>query len=97
MEMYTLLSEADFKGVVKFIDQTGIPAWEENLEILNHMEEFEGLSEDEKVNTAELRRYCNLRIESYHLMAKALSESSDRYDDRIEQLNAEIKELLLNL
>ena len=51
---------------------------------------IKGIEDDYLKQNENFIQYCNLRIESYRLINKALIENSDQYDKRIKQINEEI-------
>lgn len=94
LELFTVLESSDTQTATAFIQKTGIPAWEENLKIIHALDTIKGLYPELKEHNQFLIEYSNLRIESYELIRKALSEGTDMYDDRIFEINDKIEELL---
>ena len=93
-EALTLFNKIDKESpnrVIEFIDSTGIPKWEENIRILNELDKIKGLYKQLLKQDELLRNYCNLRIESYRLIKKALMENSKIYDQQIENINYKIE------
>lgn len=84
---YAFLSPDDFSD-------TGIPAWQKNLQILDELDSIEGLYKEFKDQNQVLREYCKLRIESYQLIRKAITEDTNSYDLQIEEINKKIAEVL---
>lgn len=82
---------------LRFIDETGIPAWQDNIQILNQLDTITGLYPEFKHQNKVLREYCELRIESYKLLKKALSENTTEYDRAIFAIRDRINELLDSL
>lgn len=70
--------------------------WNENIKLLDSFKDLDLPSEIKNRNRI-LREYCELRIKSYELLYKAVSEDTDQYQQQLEvydnQINAKIKEL----
>lgn len=90
LTLFTLLENEGPEKLTEFIDRSGIPAWEQNIQILNDLDKIEGLYPKLKKQDQILRNYCNLRIESFKLIRKAITENTNAYDSQIEILNKEI-------
>lgn len=80
--------------IVHFIEHTGLPKWKENIEHINAILAIEDLPEEVRKETQMLREYTDLRIRSYELISKAISEATDEYAWEIEKIHLRIKELL---
>lgn len=57
---------------------TGLIQWNENLQIINDLDKLE-LPAEIKDRDLKLKRYCQLRIKSYELIYKAVSENNNQY------------------
>lgn len=97
LELFKTIDSVSPQRSVEFIDQIGIPAWKSNLEILNQMDQIEGLVAPLLKQNTIFRNYCNLKIESYQLIKKALSENSPAYAAEIQDLNQRIEKELEKL
>ncbi|MFT6983371.1 MAG: rhomboid protease GluP [Crocinitomicaceae bacterium] len=78
------------------IQNTGIPSWKSNLELIDRVDKLElpnGIHE----RNLKLKEYCNLRIESYELIYKAFLEDTDIYDSEIEGYNEKIEFVINDL
>ena len=93
---FFLLQPDDFNNDLKFIRQSGIPAWKRNQSLLNGFQNDNVLSGDILNRVNLLKKYCELRVESYTLIGKTLSEDTNQYDSQLEAVNIEI-ETVLNL
>ena len=62
-----------------------------------HQPQKVSLPEEIEARNKELKRYCNLRIECYLLMGKAISEETVKYQPEIERINKEIQYLIASL
>lgn len=97
LELFTLIETADDHQITDFISNTGIPAWQRNLQILDEMDQLEGIYEELRKQNEILREYCLLRIESYQLIGKAIAEDSLVYDQQIENIHKRIDDVLEKL
>ena len=94
MKLYEYLEQGKLKVIPPFIIEFGMPAWNENLRILNQLDNMPEIYPELKAQNEMLRKYCNLRIEVYQLIGKAINEDTNEYDYQIEQLHYEIDKLL---
>ncbi|MBN1255177.1 MAG: hypothetical protein JXA50_07895 [Deltaproteobacteria bacterium] len=97
LELFALLETADGQQATDFILATGIPIWQKNLQILDELDNIEGLYKELKDQNQVLREYCKLRIESYQLIGKAIKENTNLYDSQIEEINQKIEGVLEKL
>lgn len=90
LELYSLLGEEKTtdEEVVTFLKQTGIPAWEECLKILDELDREKYLEDELKQSNKKLREYVNIRLETYRAMLTLFSGQGDE-----EKLTKKIKEL----
>jgi hypothetical protein len=98
LELYSLLEKdgtAD-EEVVTFLKQTGIPAWEECLQILDELDQEKYLDDDLKAEIAKLRTYVGIRLETYKAMQTLFSGEGDeeKLTKKINDLQEEIKPYL---
>ena len=97
LELFTLFETSDIQQTADFISDTGIPAWQKNLQILDELDSIEGLYKEFKDQNQVLREIYELRIESYQLIRKAITENTNSYDLQIEEINKKIEEVLKKL
>ncbi len=97
MKLFELLDSSPKSQIVRFIDETGIPKWEENLTILKSMGEIENIPEEYKRKVSLLTEYTNLRIEAYGLISKAVRSESSNYDEEIIKHHNRIDEIISEL
>lgn len=97
MELYALVSSAEPEEVSAFIRNTGLPAWQQNLKTLETMDQIEGLYDEFRQQNALLREYCQLRINAYQLIEKAVLEDTPKYDQQIEEIHQQIDVLVEKL
>lgn len=80
--------------VTTFIENTGIPKWEENLLIIERLDALENLPVEIIEKTQLLREYCRLRIESYQMISKAVSQKTLLYQNAIIEKHMQIEKVL---
>ncbi|WP_298512498.1 hypothetical protein [uncultured Kordia sp.] len=86
-------SESDF-GLILELNKKVIPIWKENIEIIQQANTIKNLPSVLMEQNKKLLRYCELRIESFELLKKALSENTSKYDSQLEFVNAQIEKQL---
>ena len=96
-EALVVYDMAEDLSAVDFIRDTGIPLWEENIEITKELDKIEGLYSEYIEQNKILREYSEIRIESYQLLEKAILEQTSKYNSQLEKLYAEIDETLADL
>ena len=94
LQLFSIIEYSSSDKVINHIDIVGIPAWEQNLKLLNELDNIEGLYDQFKKQNEILRQYSNLRIETFELIKKTVLENTDKYDERIGELNQQIEEIL---
>lgn len=97
LQLFSIIESSSSDKIVSYIDNIGLPAWNKNLVILDDLDKIEGLTDQYKKQNESLRQYSKLRIEVFELIKKAVLENSNNYDDKIEQLNGKIEEVLSKL
>ena len=97
MKLFEMLDNSSTFEIVQFIKQTGIPKWEENIEILNEIIKIENIPEYYQKQNKLLHEYCKLRIEAYELMSKAIRNNSSAYDAEIIRKHNRIDEIIAEL
>ena len=97
LKVFDMLNHSAKYEIVSFIEQTGIPKWQENIEILDRMSNIENLPKKLQKQNKLLLEYCKLRIEAYELMSKTVLNESSEYDDEIIKKNTRIVEIISEL
>jgi rhomboid protease GluP len=82
--------------ILEEIQANGLRYWNENIRLLDELDRL-NLPDDYVVRNKSLREYCDLRIKSYTLIYKALSEQSDLYWDQIKDYNDQIEKIIDDL
>ncbi len=87
------LSKSNSKEyLLEKINEAGINYWIENLRLIDELEGVQLSKKDERKLKA-LRKYCHLRIEQYRLIYKNIDEETDKYDNRINEIEFKISEI----
>lgn len=97
MDLFTLLETASPGKITRFIKDTGIPAWENNIRILDELDTINGLYQELKDQNQTLRKYCELRIELYELIGKTIRDDTHAYQQQIEDISQQIEVVLKEL
>ena len=96
LEIYSLPADTKNDTLLARIKDRGINKWDENIKLIDSFKELD-LPVDIQVRNVTLKEYCQLRMKTYELLYKAVSENSDQYKPQIEEYNklieAKIKEL----
>lgn len=95
--LFSMIETSSPDKIIDHIDKVGLPAWNNNIKILDDLDNIEGLYDQFKKQNEILRQYSKLRIEAFEVIKKAVSENTDKYDEQIEKLNIEIEEQLKKL
>ena len=97
MKVFDMLNHSSKYEIVTFIEQIGIPKWQENIEILNKMSNIENLPEKLQKQNKLLLEYSTIRIEAYKLMSEAVLNESSEYDEEIIKKHTRIEEIISEL
>jgi rhomboid protease GluP len=96
LEVYNLPQNTPNDKILYGIKDRGIYYWNENIKLIDSFKELD-LPLEIRTRNKILKEYCELRIKSYELLYKAISEDTDQYKQQIEeynkQIDAKIKEL----
>jgi rhomboid protease GluP len=96
LAVYELPQDTPSDKILYEIKDHGIGYWEKNIVLIDGFEKMNLPIEIRMRNTL-LKEYCELRITTYELMYKTISENTDKYQKEIDafnrQIEAKIKEL----
>lgn len=84
-------------SLIKELENTTIPKWKENIEIINRTSRFEDLPTELTQQNEILLKYSELRLEAFQLFKKAIEEDTDKYSIQLERIHKEIDEQLAKL
>lgn len=97
MKFYNIMRYAKDQSMLQAIHEDGIPNWEKCKAIALEIKDLDDLSSELDENADLLIRYCNLRINSYTLMAKAIEEHTQEYNYKIEVSNKKIENIIAQI
>jgi rhomboid protease GluP len=93
LEIYDLPDSTSKQERLDEISSRGFYYWRENLKLLAELDQL-ALPDLYRERNKKLKRYCELRLKSYHFLYKALDENTTQYDKEIQRLNDEIKNVI---
>jgi rhomboid protease GluP len=83
LELYQLPADASDEQILKEINTRGIYYWNQCVDLISEADQSD-LPEVIHLRNKKLLEYCNLRIKSYELITKAITEQTIFYDTQIE-------------
>ena len=90
LEVYNLPENTPNDKILYGIKDRGIYYWNENIKLLDSFKDLD-LPLEIRTKNRLLKEYCELRIKSYELLYKAISEDTDQYKSQIEDYNQKIE------
>ncbi|WP_397362459.1 hypothetical protein [Olleya sp. R77988] len=90
LTFYDNISTKNNTTLISELDNLVIPKWKQNVDIIKELNTVDGLSSDLLNQNKTLLKYSELRLETFLLIKKAISEDTDKYDKQIEMLNFRI-------
>jgi len=87
---YRLPKNSSKEKYLSALRDSGIYYWNKNIELLNEVEKLK-IPTSLKGRAEILTNYCNLRINSYNFIYKAINEDNSNYQDSIAYYNKQIK------
>lgn len=96
LEVYNLPQGTPDDEILHELKDRGIYYWKQNIDLIDGFKKLDLPVEIREKNTL-LRTYCELRIKSYELAYKAISEHSEQYKEQIESYNNQIETLVNKL
>jgi rhomboid protease GluP len=90
LEVYNLPENTPDEKVLYTIKDIGIYYWQENILLLDSIATLDLPAGLRKRNEL-LKEYCGLRIKSYNLLYKTVSEQTEQYNNELKAVNAEIE------
>lgn len=99
LKVFNLPPDTPNDQILREIKDSGIYSWNKSIKLIDGFNELD-LPLGIRTRNRILKEYCELRIKSYELVYKAISENTDQYQAEIEgynqQIQAKIKELEAN-
>lgn len=96
LEVYSMPEGTSDEDLLAEIQNRGIYYWEECIALVRETDQLD-LPQQLHDQNSKLIKYCELRIESYAIIHKAITENSDKYQAKIEDYNFQIESILKEL
>lgn len=97
IRLYDMIEEKPVKEVVEFIEETGIPKWKENIDLVKETNEIPDIPSEYVKSNKLLIEYCQLRVRIYEMIAKSLNEDTDAYSEELDKLGIELEKVMEQL
>ena len=91
LEVFNLPSETPNDKLLYWIKDRGIYYWNENIKLIDSFQKLDLPIQIRNKNRI-LKEYCLLRIKSYELLYKAVSEDTEQYKTQIDDYNLKIEQ-----
>jgi rhomboid protease GluP len=96
LEIYHLPRNTTNEKILDLINNQGIKTWESCIKLITDLQKLDLPTALQNRNKL-LKYYCKLRIESYKLLDKAITENTDKYKLQIDSCNVKIEQTIKNL
>jgi rhomboid protease GluP len=96
LEVFSLPGGTPTEKILYELKDRGIYYWNENLKLIESLNDLD-LPQPIKERNVKLKEYCELRIKSYELYYKAISENTDKYQMEINDYNNKIETIIKEL
>lgn len=96
LEVFKLTESSTDEMILKEIKDRGLYYWNENLIVIKSMDEL-NLPETLNKRNRKLKAYCELRIESYNLLYKAIEEKTNKYENELLAINKQIEAIITEI
>jgi rhomboid protease GluP len=96
LSIYSKLDNTPTDELLREINEISIPSWKEGVKLINETQKLD-IPETLRERNRSLLEYCQIRIESYETLYKAISEDTDKYTPEIEEYNRRLEALIKQL
>ena len=96
LEVFSLPEGTSTEKILSELKDRGIYYWNENLKLIESLNDLD-LPQPIIESNAKLKEYCELRVKSYELYYKAVSEDTDKYQMEINDYNNKIEAIIKEL
>lgn len=96
LEVYNLPETESPEKIITELKIHGIDYWKQSIQLIDNIEKLNLPDELLKRNRL-LKEYCELRIKSYELLVRAISENTTQYQEQTMQYNKLIEEKIKEL
>ena len=93
-KFYDHMDSHSVSALLQELRNTVIPNWRENIRILESTNNIENLPDEMKKRNEKLMEFSELRVETYLLLRKVITEDTDSYNGKLDSLH-EKAELLM--
>ena len=97
IEFYNYITIEDKNKLLNRLDSEVIPKWNQNINIIKQVKLIEGLPEEAVEQNKILLRYSELRLATFKLLKKAISEDTAIYNNELDMLHSKMDQELEKL
>jgi hypothetical protein len=94
---YDHINTETINSLIKELDESVIPKWEDNIVIIKNSNNIENLPSEFLEQNKKLLKYSELRLKTFELFKKAIRLNTTLYEEELEGLHKEMDELLKKL
>ncbi len=95
MEVYKLPENISNEKILSEV-KNGLHYWDESIKLLNELDRL-NLPEEIHERNKKMLQYCDLRVKSYNLIYKTISENTNIYRQEIDECNNQIENIINEL
>lgn len=96
LEVYNLPKDTPNDKILYALKERGLYYWKENVSLLDEVGRL-NLPVEVMVRNKKLKQYCEIRIKSFEIIARAIEEDTDQYKAQIEDYNKQIEKVIAEL
>lgn len=96
LEIYHQVNYLPKEDLLYNINDRGIYYWNESINLIDELDKMD-LPDIIHQRNSKIKNYCELRIKSFELIYKAVSEDTDNYQKEIQDLDAKIQAIVEEL
>lgn len=96
LEIYSRANYEPKEDLLYDIKDRGIYYWKESILLIEELEKLD-LPDVIHERNLKLKEYCELRIKSFELIYKAVSENTDKYEIEVKKYDRQIESIVHNL
>ncbi|MCO4293781.1 rhomboid family intramembrane serine protease [Solitalea sp. MAHUQ-68] len=96
LEVYHLPNDSPKEKFLNTISEKGIVNWKKSIKLIDDIEKLD-LPDEIRKKDKDLKKYCQLRLQCYELLYKAIDEDTDQYKNQLADYNAQIEAIINEL
>ncbi|MDG1475935.1 MAG: hypothetical protein P8Q14_02195 [Vicingaceae bacterium] len=96
LQIYNMPKNTSNKHFIIEINKIGLVNFNDAIAIIDEVDKLK-LPQFIHNRNANLKKYCELRIKSLETLSKAISEGTNKYDEKIEYFNKEIEKVIAKI